>query len=107
MNELKRLRDCLKYLRKEVNEELPIRQLEVLLYVAVKGEVSVLQVAADVDLHKSTASKTLELLAERKFLDKVRDASDARVVLITLSSKGRTVVDSLKALLEGLNNVKA
>lgn len=100
VNELKRLRDCLKYLRKEVNEELPIRQLEILLYVAAKGEASVMQLAADVDLPKGTASKTLELLADKNFLVKTRDAADARLVAITLSSKGQAVVDNLQTLLE-------
>lgn len=120
LEELKRLRACIKYLRKEVSEDLPIRHLEVFLYVYTRGEVSVLQMAAELDLPASAASRALSALStEMKrstrglipgghgLLEKTRDVANQRLVLVTLTAKGKAVAEKLQAILEGLNNVKA
>lgn len=115
MDELKRLGKVISYLRTEVSEELPIRHLEILLYIENKKEVSILQLASDLNLPKSVASKAVSGLAKEAkrvtpggaltwtglgLLEKERDPVNQRLVLATLSSKGKEVLSCLKTLLE-------
>lgn len=111
---LKGLSEALAYLRKEASEELPIRHLEILVYVHNKSEVSVGHLAKDLNLPKSAVSvavKRLSQFPERNtktgnlemkglgLLDKERDPEYQTLVKIKLTPKGERIVKHLDEIL--------
>lgn len=115
MSPLKGLEAALKYIRKEVSEDMPIRHLEILLYIHRKGEVSVLHLVKDLEIPKSAVSLAVRRLSQFEernkdgnlelkglgLLDKERDLEVQTLVRIKLTPEGQRIVDGLQEIFRG------
>lgn len=117
MGDLRRILAALKRVRAGVSDSLPLRYLEVLLYVYEKGEgVPLNQVCKDLNLAPSVASKAVEKLADGVarnpktkqmekvglgLLNKERDPYNQRCIQITITQKGLELLHDIQQILAG------
>lgn len=114
MQVLARLKQVLRYFRNDVYEELPLRQLETLLFVREAGEVSLSQVAEDLGIGISAAHVAVKALSTstsrgkgaakgkgHELLEVQTDPTERRRVIIKLSVRGQRVLDAAESILKG------
>lgn len=78
-----------------VDEEVSVVQLRILVVVASRGSATLSAVAAATGLHVSKASRTCDRMVHADLLFREPDPSDRRSLHLTLTAKGRDVVDAV------------
>ena len=81
--------------------ELSYAQYGLLFGLAERGELSAGELACTAALAPATVSQMLDGLAAAGLVERVRSERDKRVVLISLSERGRAVVDRRRSHFEG------
>ena len=113
MATLQQLEESIRFLRKEVSEELPIRYLGILVYLCRKQEAGVSQIASDLDIALGSISKAVKLLSEYadrtpdgkmelrgyRLLKTTQDPFERRRVIVSVTEKGHEVVNRLLGIL--------
>ncbi len=69
-----------------------------------QGKVSLNQVAGELFLNKSTASRAVEVLVQKGYVKRHTDPDDARAIKIDVTKRGRNLHKQLE--LESLNEMK-
>ncbi|HET7434503.1 MAG TPA: MarR family winged helix-turn-helix transcriptional regulator [Thermoanaerobaculia bacterium] len=73
-----------------------VTQSHVLDAIAVKGELSLNDVAAQLYVDKSTASRSVKVLEEKGLIRRRRDAGDARAIVLELTAAGQKVQEKIE-----------
>lgn len=96
----------------EVEDTATLPQLRVLVMTAAHGPLSVGAVAQVLDVHPSNATRTVERLVGARLLSRRDSPADRRQVELTLTRRGRALVDSvmshrraaLESVLKGMSS---
>ncbi|MEJ5928566.1 MarR family transcriptional regulator [Corynebacterium sp. H128] len=78
------------YFRKAAQSSLTGPQLTILEHLAGNGAARISDVARAEGIRMPTASNTLHQLEQRELVERVRDQSDRRGVLVQITEQGRT-----------------
>jgi len=94
----------------QVTGKVTPQQLRVLVLASTRSPVNLAAVAADLDVHPSNATRTVDRLVDAGLLNRRPSRVDRRQVVLTLSPRGRTLVRSVmrhreRALLDLLRKV--
>lgn len=108
---LQALRSAMSELRR-LDPDMKLTEVELLLMVAVKGEVGFKEIEESLDLPQQTASRYLAMLSSRKvkgqeglgLVDRFEDPEDPRKKVVRLSHKGKRLMARINAILEGNEN---
>jgi DNA-binding MarR family transcriptional regulator len=73
--------------------DVTLPQYRALVVLAMKGNARVGELAVALDIHPSTATRMCDRLVERKLVRRTVDKSNRRETVVTLTVKGRTIVD--------------
>ena len=76
------------------------RAISVLEILARQGEAGVSEVAAEIDVHKSTAFRLLNALETRGLAERRQAARDRRSYALYLTSEGATLMRKLRPVLK-------
>lgn len=76
-------------------------QSKIMLEVAAGGSVPMHQLAAGLQLDSSTLTRSVDNLVRDGLLQRARDRSDRRVVLVQLTPKGREAAAALEEVVAG------
>lgn len=79
----------------EVENVVTLPQFRVLAMVAMYGPHNLGAVAAGLGVHPSNATRTCDRLVSAGLLDRKDDPADRRHLVLTLTEKGRELVDSV------------
>jgi DNA-binding MarR family transcriptional regulator len=82
--------------------ELSYAQYSLLFGLAAGGELSAGELASSADLSPGTVTQMLDGLAAAGLVERVRSQRDKRVVLVSLTDRGESVVAARRARLEPL-----
>ncbi|HTP59442.1 MAG TPA: MarR family transcriptional regulator [Spirochaetia bacterium] len=105
--ELRAFRKDLRVLEREIELALEsqtgccdvtVAQCHLLLEVEQAGKTSVTELAASLELDKSTLSRAVDGLCRAGLLDRVTDPSSRRQQVISLTAPGKAKVESINAL---------
>ncbi|WP_182418899.1 MarR family winged helix-turn-helix transcriptional regulator [Bartonella sp. HY038] len=112
---LKKLQTTSRFLRTALAQELQKEGLypgqdNVLLALSLKGELTLGQLAHELDVRPPTITKTILRLANQGFVEKNTSTEDQRQSFVSLTSKGLNIVNRLQTHLNAiektaLNNV--
>jgi DNA-binding MarR family transcriptional regulator len=75
--------------------ELSLAQVALVHLLYVDGSKRVLEVAEELALSPSAASRMVDAMAERDLVHREEDPSDRRARVLTLTTKGRALADRL------------
>ncbi len=75
--------------------DLTLQQFETLRRISMAERSTLGSVAQELEIELSTASRNLTRLEKQGYVSKVRDESDARTVILRLTTKGRRALSSL------------
>ena len=78
-----------------VNEEVTLAQFRTLVVLSTRGPQTVTALAESLDVHASTMTRMCTRLVSRGLVVRVPSAIDRREVVITLSTTGNELVDSV------------
>lgn len=101
----KRLNELMPNLIREFNKrqknplakgEITLPQLFVLNFLKIKGEAIMTEIAAHMATTLSAATGMVGRLVQSKLLLRSRDEKDRRIVKITLTRKGKEIVESVE-----------
>jgi DNA-binding MarR family transcriptional regulator len=79
----------------QVTGKVTPQQLRVLVLASSRSPVNLAAVAADLDVHPSNATRTVDRLVDAGLLNRRPSRVDRRQVVLTLTPKGRTLVRSV------------
>jgi DNA-binding MarR family transcriptional regulator len=82
--------------------ELSYAQCSLLFGLAERGELSASELASRADVAPATATQMLDSLAAAGFVDRSRSERDRRIVLVSLTERGRELVVARRARYERL-----
>ena len=90
----RQITDCIVEHMRERSDKfnIPPFQLHVLLYLS-EHEYSVSELGKQMHMAKSNMSTLLKSMEKDELLTRIRDVNDERITKITLSDKGRQIVD--------------
>lgn len=100
------LREKLRLMEREINDPfgrdagccgLTLAQCHTLLEVGIKGEVSLVDLAASFDLDTSTLSRMIQGLVVLGLVSRLTNEKDRRYVSISLTEQGRQLFDQIEA----------
>lgn len=74
---------------------ISIPEWRVVAHLSQEGAVSVREIHRRVDMDKSKVSRAATRLEERGFVEKHPDPTDRRLVELTLTARGRAMIDEL------------
>jgi DNA-binding MarR family transcriptional regulator len=80
--------------------ELSYSQYGLLFGLAAGGELSTGELALAADISAASATQMLDAMERTGLVERTRSGEDRRVVLTSLTERGREVVESRRALLE-------
>jgi DNA-binding MarR family transcriptional regulator len=80
--------------------ELSYAQYGLLFSLAAGGELSTGELALAADISPASATQMLDAMERTGLVERTRSGEDRRVVLTSLTERGREVVESRRALLE-------
>jgi DNA-binding MarR family transcriptional regulator len=75
--------------------DLTLQQFETLKRISTADKSTLGSVAQDLEIDLSTASRNLTRLEKQGYVSKVRDESDARTVILRLTTKGKRALSTL------------
>jgi DNA-binding MarR family transcriptional regulator len=76
--------------------DLTLEQFETLQAVAAGDESTIGSLSAALDVDLSTMSRNASVLERNGYLRRARDADDGRIVLVRLTTKGRSALTTLR-----------
>jgi DNA-binding MarR family transcriptional regulator len=79
----------------EVEDQVSLPQLRVLVMLATQGPLNLVAVAEALGVHPSNATRAVERLVLAELVDRRDSPTDRRNVALTLTTKGRALVDSV------------
>jgi DNA-binding MarR family transcriptional regulator len=79
----------------QVGDDLTLPQFRMLVVLAEAGPQTIAQLAAQLDVHGSTATRMCTRLAAKQMVSKRASTGDRREVLVTLRSQGGRIVDTV------------
>ncbi len=79
----------------EVGESVTLSQLRVLVTISTRGPVNLGAVARELGVHPSNATRVCDRLVAAGLLRRDEDPSDRRHLALTLTPKGRRLVDQM------------
>lgn len=99
---LKQIQDCRSFFIKEAGRDskLTVRQMRVLVQVGQEGKTSLLQLSRNLEMNPGNLSRLLTELQEKSFIKRTRDRFDNRKVWLTLTAKGKLVIEQFEHRLE-------
>jgi DNA-binding MarR family transcriptional regulator len=106
--DLQTLIDTASVVRREIDEEMPIQQLATLLTVAMNPGITIGEVASKLDYTHAAASRHAAVLSKigagtkegRNLIAYEEHPSDRRQKILTLTAKGKRVVELLDKTIE-------
>ena len=78
--------------------DLTLPQVKVLMVVGASGETRMSEIGRGLGASASTATGIVDRLAERRLVERVRDAQDRRVVRVRLTAVGEETLAQIAAL---------
>ena len=78
--------------------DLTLPQVKVLMVVGAGGETRMSEIGRGLGASASTATGIVDRLAERRLVERVRDAQDRRVVRVRLTATGEETLAQIAAL---------
>ncbi|UXN07057.1 MarR family winged helix-turn-helix transcriptional regulator [Bartonella sp. HY761] len=104
---LKKLQTTSRFLRTALAQELQKEGLypgqdNVLLALSLKGELTLGQLAHELDVRPPTITKTILRLANQGFVEKNTSTEDQRQSFVSLTSKGLNIVNRLQTHLNAI-----
>lgn len=72
---------------------LGFTETRILAYLRENRSASVIDISRDLQVDKAWISRRLQALASKKLIAKNRNSSDSRVILISLTAKGRLAAE--------------
>ncbi|UXN04071.1 MarR family winged helix-turn-helix transcriptional regulator [Bartonella sp. HY406] len=104
---LKKLQTTSRFLRTALAQELQKEGLypgqdNVLLALSLKGELTLGQLAHELDVRPPTITKTILRLANQGFVEKNTSTEDQRQSFVSLTSKGLNIVNKLQTHLNAI-----
>lgn len=81
----------------EVEDQVTLPQLRVLVLLATRGPLNLVAVAVSMGVHPSNATRAVERLVVAGLVHRRDDPTDRRHVILTLTSDGQALVDSVFA----------
>jgi DNA-binding MarR family transcriptional regulator len=78
-----------------VDSDVTLSQYRALVVLASRGPQTVGQLADEIGVHASTATRLCDRLVSRRLITRVQSAANRRETHITLSVKGRRLVDDV------------
>jgi DNA-binding MarR family transcriptional regulator len=79
----------------DLSPAVTVQQLRVLVMLSTRGEINLAAAASGLGISRSNASRVCDRLVASDLVARAEDPSDRRHVLLTLSPRGRDIVDSL------------
>ncbi|SDS97372.1 MarR family winged helix-turn-helix transcriptional regulator [Actinopolymorpha singaporensis] len=79
----------------EVGDSVTLSQLRVLVVIATRGPVNLGAVARELRVHPSNATRICDRLVAARLLRRDEDPNDRRHLALTLTPKGRRLVDQM------------
>ncbi|GAA2759590.1 MarR family transcriptional regulator [Actinopolymorpha rutila] len=79
----------------EVGDTVTLSQLRVLVMIATRGPVNLGAVARELQVHPSNATRICDRLVAARLLRRGEDPNDRRHLALTLTPKGRQLVDQM------------
>ena len=76
----------------EVSDEVSLAQLRVLVLLDARGEMPMGDLAELLAVNPSTATRVCDVLEDKGYVSRAPDESNRRVVLVTLTRGGRSLV---------------
>ena len=76
----------------EVSDEVSLAQLRVLVLVDARGELAMGDLAELLAVNPSTATRVCDVLEDKGFVVRAQDEANRRVVRVTLTRAGRSLV---------------
>ncbi|WP_050928722.1 MarR family winged helix-turn-helix transcriptional regulator [Aestuariivita boseongensis] len=70
----------------------------VLFHLGIYGELTAKEIGTRAKMHKTKISRAVQKLAERRFLMRVRDATDRRSEKLSLTPQGRAAYEDLRTV---------
>ena len=71
------------------DEGLGFTETRILSYLDERSDASVIDISRDLQVDKAWISRRLQSLGTKKLIAKKRDGSDSRVILVSLTAKGK------------------
>jgi len=92
------MRECMRKYKEETPDSkelfnLTITQLHYLHAIRERGNPTITDLAENFSVQKSTVTVAINKLLQREFIDKTPSASDLRVVHVSLSVKGKRLIE--------------
>lgn len=81
----------------DLDETVTQPQWRILVMVYLRGPMGLTTIAKHLDVDRSTASRTCDKLVSNKFLNRRDQPADRRNVLLSLTGKGRAMIDRVNA----------
>lgn len=78
-----------------VEDQVSLPQLRILVMLATRGPLNIAAVADALAVHPSNATRAVDRLVSAKLVDRRDDQADRRNVALTLTARGRNLVDSI------------
>lgn len=85
-----------------LDRELPKSDIFALLILQRRGQVTMSELAADMNAPLSTATGIGARLARKGLVERQRDAADRRVIVVQLTPEGAEVAGRVRAYINGL-----
>jgi DNA-binding MarR family transcriptional regulator len=84
--------------KKPVLHNITFAQMRIMWILGDKGKLSMSQIAEMTDVSRATISSVVDRLVKSKFVSRIRDEKDRRVVRLRLIGKGKKFIQTHKRL---------
>lgn len=81
--------------RSLAGEEISLPQYRALVILAAKGEMNLVELAEELSVNPSSATRLCDRLYAKRLILKVHDESDRRSVKLNLSDQGKSLIDAV------------
>ncbi len=79
-----------------VREGLTFNETSLLFFVNANGKANVTTLAKYLDVSKSSVVEMIDKLVRNGFLERTKDVKDRRVTYVTITDKGRAVLETVR-----------
>lgn len=86
----------------ERETELTLEQFSILIKVGEEGDTTQTVIAASVGMDKSAVLRIVDVLEEKKYIERVNDSEDRRKKTLEVTKKGRAKLDDLGVLFSSI-----
>jgi Transcriptional regulators len=79
-----------------VREGLTFNEISLLFFVNANGKANVTTLAKYLDVSKSSVVEMIDKLGRNGFLERTKDVKDRRVTYVTITEKGRAILETVR-----------